>query len=109
LVHIVKAGYQRCSSDNTAENLGVVPAGDGFSMRAEDAVLHGCIPVLIMDNILPILDPHLTWADFSIRIAEKDIPQLPQILLELGASGRTLVRPKPPNSRLVVVVCHGLI
>jgi hypothetical protein len=26
-------------------------AGDGFSMRMEDAVLHGCVPVIIQDNV----------------------------------------------------------
>ena len=29
-------------------------AGDGWSSRAEDAVLHGCIPVVIMDEVLPM-------------------------------------------------------
>lgn len=30
----------------------VVPlAGDGWSSRAEDAILHGCIPLVIMDDV----------------------------------------------------------
>lgn len=61
-------------------------------MRAEDALLHGCIPLVIMDNILPILDPHLDWPSFSVRIAESDIPHVPDILAELEASGTTKVR-----------------
>lgn len=26
-------------------------AGDGWSSRAEDAILHGCIPLVIMDDV----------------------------------------------------------
>ena len=70
----------------------VVATGDGFSMRAEDAMLHGCIPVLIMDNILPVWEPHLSWAELGIRIAEADIPRLPAILQALDGDGSTLVR-----------------
>ena len=28
--------------------------GDGWTTRVEDAMLHGCIPVLFMDNVVPI-------------------------------------------------------
>ena len=69
-----------------------VATGDGFSMRVEDAMLHGCVPVLIMDNILPVWDPHLRWEEFSVRVAEADIPDIPAILQALDSSGATLVR-----------------
>ena len=29
-------------------------AGDGWTTRVEDAMLHGCIPVLFMDNVVPV-------------------------------------------------------
>ena len=45
-------------------------AGDGFSPRAEDSVLHGCVPVVIMDNVDPVFSSILEWSTFSIRIAE---------------------------------------
>ena len=28
--------------------------GDGWTTRVEDAMLHGCIPVLFMDNVIPV-------------------------------------------------------
>ena len=45
-------------------------AGDGFSTRAEDAVLHGCLPVIIMDDVDPVFASILDWSAFSIRVAE---------------------------------------
>lgn len=45
-------------------------AGDGWSPRAEDAILHGCIPVLVMDNVEPIFGSQLDWSAFSVRIRE---------------------------------------
>ena len=48
----------------------VADAGDGFSPRAEDSVLHGCVPVVIMDNVDPVFSSILEWSTFSIRIAE---------------------------------------
>ena len=45
-------------------------AGDGFSTRAEDAILHGCIPVVIMDNVDPVFATILDWDSFSVRVKE---------------------------------------
>ena len=61
-------------------------------------MLHGCIPVVIMDNILPVWDPHLQWKDFSIRVAENDIAQLPSTLQHLEQTGRTQVCTCPGNN-----------
>ena len=33
-----------CSNAHTS-------SGDGWSARVEDSVLHGCIPLIIMDNV----------------------------------------------------------
>ena len=58
---------------------GAMP-GDGWSNAYAFAVLHGCIPVLIMD------DAELAWANvmnysaFSVRVAEADLGRLPDIL-----------------------------
>ena len=46
------------------------PAGDGWSARAEDAVLHGCIPFVIMDNTHAVFESILDWDTFSIRIKQ---------------------------------------
>ncbi len=49
---------------------GPLDAGDGHSARAEDAVLHGCIPVVIMDNVHTTYESILDWSKFSIRIPQ---------------------------------------
>jgi hypothetical protein len=43
------------------------PAGDGWSPRAEDAVLHGCIPVIIMDEVHAVYESIIDWDGFSVR------------------------------------------
>ena len=45
-------------------------AGDGWSPRAEDAVLHGCIPVVIKDDVDEVFATLLDWSTFAVRIAE---------------------------------------
>ena len=45
-------------------------SGDGWSARAEDAVLHGCVPVVIMDRVHAVWEPQLDWPSFSVRVNE---------------------------------------
>ena len=33
-------------------------------------MLHGCLPVVVMDNVDPVFATLLDWPSFSIRIAE---------------------------------------
>ncbi|KFM24871.1 putative glucuronoxylan glucuronosyltransferase F8H [Auxenochlorella protothecoides] len=54
--------------------------GDGYTSRYEDAITHGCIPVVIMDNVSPTLGTIINEADISVRVAFKDVERLPQIL-----------------------------
>ncbi len=58
-------------------------AGDGWSARAEDAVLHGCIPVVIMDNVHAVLESALDWDSFALRINERSAEDLPVVLRSL--------------------------
>jgi hypothetical protein len=58
----------------------LVLPGDGWSARAEDAILHGCVPILVMDDVNAIFEPELDWPSFSVRIKEKEIESLPQLL-----------------------------
>eukprot|EP00798_Chlamydomonas_sp_ICE-L_P018362 gene18362-24833_t len=62
----------------------LVAPGDGYAMRAEDAVLHGCIPVIVMDGVQAVFESILDWTQFSIRIAEKDIEKTPEILSNIS-------------------------
>ncbi|KAI8471681.1 MAG: hypothetical protein J3K34DRAFT_506016 [Monoraphidium minutum] len=60
----------------------VVP-GDGFSARAEDSLLHGCVPVIVMDGVHTLFETLLEWDLFSVRVRVTAIPLLPQILMAI--------------------------
>ena len=62
----------------------LVLPGDGWSARAEDAVLHGCVPVVIMDEVNLIFEPELDWSLFSVRVKEADIGSLPELLASIN-------------------------
>jgi Exostosin family len=59
----------------------LVAPGDGWSSRAEDAVLHGCIPLVIMDEVHAIYESILDWDMFSVRIKEKELERVPEVSL----------------------------
>lgn len=53
------------------------------SPRIVEAILSGCVPVIVADNfVLPFRDV-LDWTKFSIVVAEKDIPHLKIILTSI--------------------------
>ena len=58
--------------------------GDGYSARYVDAILHGCIPVVVIDNVSEAYETILDWRQLGIRINESDIEHTPQILLSIG-------------------------
>ncbi|KAG2489065.1 hypothetical protein HYH03_012501 [Edaphochlamys debaryana] len=58
----------------------VVP-GDGYAMRMEDAVLHGCLPLIIMDRTHALFESILDLDSFSLRIEEAAVNEhLPNLL-----------------------------
>ncbi|KAG2432501.1 hypothetical protein HXX76_008846 [Chlamydomonas incerta] len=54
--------------------------GDGWSPRWEDAVLHGCIPVVIMDDVQVVFESLVDVSLFSLRIAESELPRVVDVL-----------------------------
>ena len=58
----------------------LVLPGDGYSGRGEDAILHGCIPVVIMDHVHAVWEGVLDWSKFSVRIPESSLADVPKIL-----------------------------
>lgn len=54
--------------------------GDGFSTRIEDSMLHGCIPVIIMDKVHGVFESLFEYDRFSVRVAESSLRELPDIL-----------------------------
>ncbi|EFJ51205.1 acetylglucosaminyltransferase [Volvox carteri f. nagariensis] len=58
----------------------LVAPGDGWSPRLEDAVLHGCIPVIIMDEVQAVFESILDLPSFSVRIPQANMTQIVTIL-----------------------------
>lgn len=54
-----------------------------WSPRLVEAVIFGCIPVIIADDIvLPFADA-IPWEDIGVFVAEKDVPKLDTILTSI--------------------------
>ncbi|KAG2444184.1 hypothetical protein HYH02_009122 [Chlamydomonas schloesseri] len=58
----------------------LVATGDGWSARTEDAVLHGCIPVMVIDGVHMKFETLFDVDSFSIRIPEADVANILTIL-----------------------------
>ncbi|TKY60849.1 glycosyltransferase protein [Spatholobus suberectus] len=54
------------------------------SPRVVEAIFYECVPVIISDNFVPPFFEVLNWDAFSIILAEKDIPNLKEILLSVS-------------------------
>lgn len=65
----------------------VVP-GDGWSARMDDAMLHGCIPVPIMDEVHVSFESIIEFSAIGVRVAQKDVERLPEILLAVTEKRR---------------------
>ena len=55
--------------------------GDGWSARFDDAVVHGCIPVIVMDDVHVSFESIIDTSLFSLRITFADIERIPELLL----------------------------
>jgi hypothetical protein len=58
----------------------LVLQGEGFTTRFDDAILHGCIPVVVINETVGPWGAEMDWEAFSIRISPTDIPKIPKIL-----------------------------
>ncbi|PKU78056.1 putative glycosyltransferase [Dendrobium catenatum] len=53
------------------------------SPRIVEAFYYECVPVIIADNFVLPFEEVLDWSAFSVVVAEKDIPNLKDILLRI--------------------------
>ncbi|KAK8523182.1 hypothetical protein V6N13_113134 [Hibiscus sabdariffa] len=53
------------------------------SPRVVESIFYECIPVIISDNFVPPFFEVLDWGRFSLILAEKDIPNLKDILMSI--------------------------
>lgn len=70
----------------------VPPGGDGWSSRLDDAVRHGCIPVVIMDGVQMPWEEQLAFDEFGLRIAQADIERADDILRAVSDDRRVRMR-----------------
>ena len=83
----------RYSSDLASSQFCIVPpGGDGWSSRADDAVRHGCIPVIVMDNVHMPFESTLDYAAFSLRVPERQVEELDAILRAVPAERQRAMR-----------------
>jgi hypothetical protein len=54
-----------------------------WSRRLFDSVMMGCIPVIIADNIELPFEKFLDYRKFSVKVLEKDVPNLKKILTSI--------------------------
>lgn len=54
------------------------------SPRVVEAILYGCVPVIISDNFVPPFFDILNWEAFVVFVLEKDIPNLKSILVSIS-------------------------
>lgn len=53
------------------------------SPRIVEAIYYECVPIIISDNFVPPFFEVLNWDAFSVILAEKDIPNLKDILMSI--------------------------
>jgi len=59
----------------------------GFSLwtpRTDEAIANDCIPVIIADGIVMPFERYLNWGRFSVKIMQKDINKLDEILKSIS-------------------------
>jgi hypothetical protein len=83
-------GYSSDLSDS--EFCLVPPGGDGWSSRLDDAVRHGCIPVVIMDGVRMPWEELLDFDAYALRIAQADIERADDILRAIPRERRVAMR-----------------
>ena len=65
----------------------LAPRGDtGSSRRIYDAILGGCVPVIVADDVHLAFSTELDWPSFSLRVAESDAEHLVPYLRSIPAS-----------------------
>ncbi|KXZ45291.1 hypothetical protein GPECTOR_56g387 [Gonium pectorale] len=58
----------------------LAPPGAGHGQRQIQALFMGCLPVTIADHVAEPFEPSVSWDDWGLRVAERDIPRLHELL-----------------------------
>ena len=71
---------ERYAADMSSSKFCGVFPGNGWSGRMEEAILHGCIPLIIQDDILVPFETSLDISQFAIRYERSKLGQLIEFL-----------------------------
>ena len=91
------------------------------SPRVVEAIFYECVPVIISDNFVPPFFETLNWEAFAVFVAEKDVPNLKNILLSIPEKTYLRMRmrvkkvqqhflwhPKPVKYDLFHMILHSI-
>lgn len=70
----------------------LAPYGHGWGVRASQAMLTGCIPVIIQEHVFQPLEEVLPYEEFSLRLNNADIERLPELLRSISAERLAALR-----------------
>ena len=87
-----KAGAAYSKDLSQSEFCIVPPGGDGWSSRVDDSVRHGCIPVIVMDNVHMPFETGLNYSEFSVRVPEAQVEEMDAILRSVSRERRAAMR-----------------
>ncbi|KAF7805641.1 putative glucuronoxylan glucuronosyltransferase IRX7 [Senna tora] len=65
-----------------------------WSPRLVESVALGCVPVIIADGIRLPFSSAVRWAEISVRVAEKDVGKLGEILEHVAATNLSAIQKK---------------
>lgn len=63
-----------------------------WSPRLVESVALGCVPVVIADDIRLPFPTAVNWSEISIRVAEKDVEKLGEILEHVAATNLSVIQ-----------------
>jgi hypothetical protein len=75
-----------------------LPGNAMWSPRLIDAILLGCIPIIMTDGVALPFHPVLDWRAFSVRILQKDLHRLKDIVLSMSPARITDMRAALANA-----------
>ncbi|EIE25250.1 hypothetical protein COCSUDRAFT_40557 [Coccomyxa subellipsoidea C-169] len=75
-----RGGYTQYMADFGRSTFCLAATGAGWGVRLKLALMHGCIPVIIADNVQMPFEDVLPYQDFAVHVREHALYRLPEVL-----------------------------
>lgn len=79
-IQVVKGSVGDYEETLRSSKFCLAPYGHGWGLRIVSAMVCGCVPIIIQEHVYQPFEDLLPYEEFSIRLNNDDIPNLPQIL-----------------------------